>query len=222
MANEYNYAELLRDSSRMIAAVRASGTDIDERKIAELYGIYYNAFAGMLRDNSVMYMKKMDVDGYPKIVITLGDSQYSCRDAALRDILKGEYDKLTRTPYKDQSLSYVHPYTGKMTVYSDTGVSPEGLYGQQQSKKGSRSSTRDDERLIKAEQSKEIQMIAAKNKELTKLAKNFKYDPNYDHYYNDRLPGILKELDSHAWTTAARVACIAFSCAGIVMSLTLL
>ena len=102
-AQENEFTLLLQDTSKMIASAKAVG--LDERQLAELYGIYYNAFAGLLRAGGILYSKKMDVDGYPKLVITIGDTQYTCRDAALRDILRDDYEKLTSFPVWATSTS---------------------------------------------------------------------------------------------------------------------
>ena len=58
---------------------------------------------------------------------------------------------------------------------------------------------------------KEESILRAKNRELLKDARGFQYDPDYDHYYSDRLPEILKELDSSRRVIAARAVCMSLS-----------
>ena len=65
-----NYEWLLKEVTQMIANLRKNKSEVDEKQLSELYGIYYNAFTGALR-NGVLYSKKMDTDGYPKFVIVI-------------------------------------------------------------------------------------------------------------------------------------------------------
>lgn len=206
MAQNNPYTDIIRDTAKMLCLAKEKGANADSHQIAELYGIYYNAFAGAIR-SGVMYSKEMDVDGYPKFIIPIGNTMYPCRDVALRDILGDEYENLTKYPYEDNSASYVRHYAPK-TIHIDEYDTPA-------INQGSISKNIKDPL---AEQKKEEALLRAKNRELLKDAREFQYDPNYDHYYSDRLPELLKGLDSPVNSIAARIACISFSCIGIIIS----
>ena len=64
MAQKNDYTEIIKDTAKLLYLAKRSG-DADKNLVAQLYGIYYNAFAGALR-TGVMYSKEMDVDGDPK------------------------------------------------------------------------------------------------------------------------------------------------------------
>ena len=200
------------------------GDAFNKQQLAELYGIYYNAFAGALREiPSILYERRMDVDGYPKYIITIDETQYACRDAALRDILKEDFEKYAGNPYEDTSRSYVQHYGGNTIIYEGgEGTGEAGGTRRTGSRIDYEKEARNTQRRIDSERRKEIDVIKQKNRELKKDARGFRYDPNYDHYYSDRLPDILKELDSNGAVIAARIACIALSCAGVVMALAVL
>ena len=56
-----DYTEIIKETAQMLYQARRSGETMDRNIVAELYGIYYNAFAGALR-SGVMYSKEMDTD----------------------------------------------------------------------------------------------------------------------------------------------------------------
>lgn len=212
MAQNNPYMEIIKDTAKMLCLAKEKGVNTNSRQIAELYGIYYNAFAGAIRAGA-MYSKEMDVDGYPKFVIPIGNTMYPCRDIALRDILGDEYEKLTKYPYEDTSLSYVRHYTPSVHIsdeYGTPGISQNAAANNE---------GKDSQRTV---QKKEEALLRAKNRELLKDARGFQYDPNYDHFYSDRLPSILRELDSKRIKTAARITFISITCAGILLTLAML
>lgn len=101
------YIPMLDTTLEQIKEGKKNG--IDRNKLAELYGIYYNLFAGILRAGTVMYKKEMEDDGYATIVMNINDKNYASKDSAIRDILREEYDVIVH-PYEDNSLSWVKPY----------------------------------------------------------------------------------------------------------------
>lgn len=217
MATEYR--DLLQTSAKMINLAKksaANGTNIDERQIAELYGIYYNAFAGTLREGA-RYSKKMDVDGYPKITITINDNQYTCRDAALRDILKDEYDDMTRYPYEDTSASYVQPFN--QIVYKEVQTQEVAPQHEERPKNTRRRPERNSNKESQEQLDVNKETLKEKNKQLKESARGFQYDPNYDHYYSEELPILVKELSSSSWKNAMRLTLMIASCAGIIATL---
>lgn len=211
-AQSNEYAEIVKNSAEILCLAKKSG-NIDPYQMAELYGIYYNAFAGALR-SGMLYSKEMDFDGYPKIVIPIGNAMYPCKDVALRDILGEDYERLTQYPYEDSSKSFVSHY--KEPAHSEDEYVSASL------KKPETISDVEGGSSLKEEQKKKEALLRAKNRELKRDARGFQYDPDYDHFYSDRLPDMLKELDSTGRIIAARISCIALSCAGIVLALTIL
>lgn len=212
MTAQYNdYTEIIKETIKMISLVKTKGDPKDKHKIAELYGIYYNAFAGALRAG-ILYSKEMDVDGYPKYVISIGNNMYPCKDIALRNILGDDYEKITQAPYDDTSASYVIHYSplrpSLPDEYAETIIAP--------------TLSQKEDGTFKAEQRKEEALIRAKNKELLRDARGFQYDPDYDHFYSDRLPDLLKELDSTLPVIGARIASICLCFIGIILSLSFL
>ena len=194
--NTNKYTEILKDTAQMLYLARANSANADQLLVAELYGIYYNAFAGCMR-SGIIYSKEMDRDGYPKYVISVGNNTYPCKDIALRDILAEDYERITKYPYKDTSFSFVQHYLPEKKdgkdEYKDDTKQPEDIISESN--------------LMGQEES----ILRAKNRELLKDARGFQYDPDYDHYYSDRLPEILKELDSSRRVIAARAVCMSLS-----------
>lgn len=212
MAQNNPYIEIIKDTAKMLCLAKEKGVNTNSRQIAELYGIYYNAFAGALR-SGVMYSKEMDVVGYPKFVIPVGNTMYPCRDIALRDILGDEYEKLTKYPYEDTSLSYVRHYTPSVHINDEYGT-PSITQNTAANNEGKDS--------LRTDQKKEEALLRAKNRELLKDARGFQYDPNYDHFYSDRLPELLRDLDSKRSIVTARILFISLTCAGIILALSML
>lgn len=221
--NGQDYCSLIRDTAKTISSIKKSEEKVDPKQIAELYAIYYNAFAGALR-SGVMFQKYMDYDGYPKFKLIIGDESYSARDAAMRDILKDDYERITRFPYKDTSESYVKAYTlvdefpevelEALTSVDATDSNNEAKNAEAQAKLK--------RKVLQAEKKKQEAILREKNRQLLKDARGFDYDPNYDHYYSDRLPEIIQELDSSAMDNAARIITVAVSAVGIILALALL
>lgn len=221
--NATNYLDMMRESAKIIAQIRSSREPIDKKQMAELYSIYYNAFAGALRTGN-MFEKTMDTDGYPRFLIRAGEEKYFCKDAALRDILQDDYERVTKFPYEDTSESYVRPYVMKVQTIGDgddeyTTITPADL-----NKKGMTPEEQEKlkRKILQAEKKKKEALLKEKNRQLLKDARGFDYDPDYDHYYSDRLPEILKELDSSAADTAARIVGVTVSVVGIICTLVLL
>lgn len=232
---DINYIDLLQKSAKMIQVYKQTAKDnLDSHQLAELYGMYYNAFAGALRSGT-MFSKQMDTDGYAKYIITVAGHPYVCREAPLRDILQNDFETVTQYPYDDTSASYVKPYV-KVIRESDNYIAAteeafekEASQKEQNSRrqtgkpaKSNKNRARDKQEALRAEQRKETEIIKAKTRELQKSAREFKYDPNYDHYYSDRLPELLKELDSGMWKTVTKVAGIVIACGGIILAMTLI
>lgn len=205
MTQKNEYTEIIKETAQMLYLARKNSASVDRNIVAELYGIYYNAFAGALRSGAI-YSKEMDMDGYPKIVISIGNTLYPCKDVALRDILGDDYDKVTQYPYQDTSFSYVKHYI------------PE----KQESGRDEYKETAGEDIITApaSKGSKEEAILRAKNRELLRDARGFQYDPDYDHYYSDRLPEILKELDSGKRVIAVRVFCMCLTVCGILVSMT--
>lgn len=216
-----DYTDLIYKTAATIQGTR--GANVDPKQVAELWSIYYNAFAGALR-SGVMFSKVMDTDGYPKFQITISDQKFFCRDAALRDILKDDYEKVTKFPYQDTSESYVRAYTlvdeypdleleiANSAAPGEPALDPKSAENQAKLKK----------KIMQAEKRKQEAILKEKNRQLLKDARGFDYDPNYDHYYSDRLPEILQELDSSAIDVAAKIVSSVVASAGILLALALL
>lgn len=208
MSQNNEYIKIIKDTAKILVLAKEKGVNADRHQIAELYGIYYNAFAGALR-SGVMYCKEMDIDGYPKIVISIGNIMYPCRDIALKDILGDEYEKLTKFPYEDKSASYVRHYTPAISQISDEYSDLQKEMKKEFNSKG----------VDQVLQKKETAIIRSKERTLKKEAHRFQYDPNYDHFYSERLPDILMELDSIRSKIYARITCISLSVSAIVLIL---
>lgn len=216
-----DYLDMLKSTAKEIAKVRIQKRPMNKGQLAELYSIYYNVFAGAIREGC-MYEKTMDTDGYPKFIIHTGDEQYACKDLPLKDILQIDYERLTRFPYKDTSESYVHTYVMEdqfdefeaAGAFKDIDLNIKDKSAEEQAKIK--------KRMLKAEQKKKEALLKEKNRQLLKDARGFDYDPNYDHYYSDRLPEVLRQLDSTAVDTAAKISGVAIAILGIYGTLILL
>lgn len=216
-----DYLDMLRATAKEITKVRIQKKQMNKGQLAELYSIYYNVFAGAMREGC-MYEKAMDTDGYPKYIIHTGDEQYSCKDLPLKDILQLDYERITKFPFKDTSESYVHTYKMEEQfdefeaagVFKDVDLDIKDKSAEEQAKIK--------RRMLKAEQKKKEALLREKSRQLLKDARGFDYDPNYDHYYSDRLPEVLRQLDSTAVDTAARISGIVIAVIGIYGALILL
>lgn len=214
----HEYSNLLQHSAAVISSAR-SDKSLPPGQLAELYAIYYNAFVGAMR-SGVMYKKSMDADGYPKFEIFLDNIRYSCKDIAVRDILQESYEKVAGFPFEDTSKSYVQSYRALEALCAGGGAGSEtaSAKAEELARMSAEEKAKFQKKLEQAEQEKKEALLNERRKRLLRDARGFDYDPNYDHYYSDRLPEILKKLDSHAADYAARIICIAISVAGIAFS----
>lgn len=210
----HEYSNLLQHSAAVISSAR-SDKSLPPEQLAELYAIYYNAFVGAMR-NGAMYKKGMDADGYPKFEIFLDNIRYSCKDTAVRDILQESYEKVAGFPFEDTSKSYVQSY--RVIEGFHTGDESSAAKAEEIARMSAEEKARFQKKLEQAEREKKEALLNERRKRLLRDARGFDYDPNYDHYYSDRLPEILKKIDSHAADYAARIICIAISIAGIAFS----
>lgn len=218
---QQDYLDMLRETAKRIAKIRIKKVPVNDTQLAELYSIYYNVFAGALRIGC-MYEKAMDTDGYPKYIIHTGDEQYSCKETPLKDILGLEYERLTKFPYKDTSESYVHAFSieEQFDEFEQAGIFKDIDFDK--AGKDSAEELKMKKRMLKAEQKKKEALLKEKNRQLLKDARGFDYDPNFDHYYNDALPGVLRKIDSNAGVMAAKITAVVVCIVGIYGTLILL
>ncbi len=92
--------------------------DADAKVIARLYGIYYNAMAGLLR-SGVLCSRVTGTDGFPEIRLVCGSKNYQCDENILRTILGDEAEFLI-LPYEDTFESYVNLQFPKIEKVEDS------------------------------------------------------------------------------------------------------
>lgn len=196
------YAEMIQESRNAIKNARGIKK---EKQTAELYGLFYNAFAGIIR-SGILHRKKMGADGFPVITVNVNGKDFDCRENILRNILREEYEYLIH-PYEDESESYVTIHEDKMTF----------------KEKSEQECSIEDESNLKEKFgiNDKIGNIVENIKEKKNIKKEeiFEYDPDYDHYYNDRLPNVLNELEFVPKDTALKLFSIFISICGIIGSL---
>ena len=59
--------------------------------IQYIYGIYYDAFAGLLRSGALC-SRRTGKDGMPELVVPVGIQEYRCRESIIRALLGEESD----------------------------------------------------------------------------------------------------------------------------------
>ncbi len=221
------------DIIRMVSKELRQKDRPNEKQYSEMYGIYYNALAGLIRSGS-MCRKEMDTDGYGKIFVMAGDKEVSCKDIAVRDILREEYEEVVH-PYDDSSESYVHPYLPdrkkvKRVVQNEKGekvVTVEEVREvdfAEPGKKGGVSVNLDigkaAESMAEAKRLKaEAAFKRAEGKEYLKELGALDYDPDYDHYYSEELPKVLEEISTVRRDSLIKGFCTVMAFGGVILSL---
>ena len=193
----------------------------DRWNIAQLYNMYYCGLAAALRSGA-LYKRESGKDGCPVLSIAVGGDVYTCRESILRDVLKDEYDQLSKYPYEDESYLFNRPYlAGGETIVREIKAEPvkKEEDPEKAAERAAEREVKKEEAIAETRKQAGKAALKEKNKQLKKAAKRFKYNPDYDHYHDDRMPEICRELDSRKRNTALRIALIAASCAGIVISL---
>lgn len=91
---------------------------LDRFDIQYVYGMYYNAFVGLLR-SGVWCSRRTGTDGLPELTIPIGAELYPCRESIVAAILGEEAPEII-VPYDDTFSSYmgVHDLTPKAEAES--------------------------------------------------------------------------------------------------------
>jgi flagellar biosynthesis GTPase FlhF len=101
------YTNMVQESFAAIKRSRRS--EKDPVIIAGLYGIYYNAFAGLIR-SGVLCNRAMGIDGFPEIHIMIDNQIYKVRESILLALFGTEAEAVIK-PWQDTSASYIdHPF----------------------------------------------------------------------------------------------------------------
>lgn len=226
------YENLIATIRKNLAtAVKDNEMNLQQR--AEIFGLFYNACAGLIRSGA-LHKKEMSDDGYAQMHIVYKDKEVKCKDSAIRDIFKDEYKDIIH-PYEDNSAVYIHPYQDVLdeTVSKITSEnSAEKTFITQEDiinidKKTSKPSLNINLDLTDiAEKNAEAKILRAEaavkreeNRDLLKSLKGTEYDPNYDHYYSEELPKILEDIDTLSKDSLIKGFCILMSFVGIIVSL---
>ena len=217
------YAEILEDSRALLGETNKQ-SDVNQR--AELFGIYYNAFAGILRSGAVLHKKEMDVDGYARIELNIGNNKFVCKDTAMRDILGEDYINLIH-PYEDNSLSYVHPYEPELKIM-ENGVMKKDeqrtrAVEKKKEKQGlfKKKNKPDDSENPENENTKNTENQKAKKKERKPKKERKLREPREPLSYQDRVPKLLGEINSISSEISLSLVGTGIAAAGIIISLLL-
>lgn len=97
-----DYEDLVVTSWDLIHAPEFSSRALSD--IQYLYGIFYNAFVGLLRAGALC-SRNTGKDGMPRITVPIGTESYTCRESILRGILGKEADEIIQ-PYENTFSSY--------------------------------------------------------------------------------------------------------------------
>lgn len=111
-----NYESLVCSTYGFLAQ-NASASNIDPILRQDMYGLYYCAFAGLIR-SGVMCRRSAGDDGFPIIIAIAKGQEYSCPESVLYGIFQDEADDLI-TPYDDSCNTYAglmiaHPHVGEV------------------------------------------------------------------------------------------------------------
>lgn len=90
--------------------------------LTALYGLYYCAFAGLIR-SGVLCERENGEDGFPLISVLSDGKKYFIRESVLRSIFDDEYDELVH-PWKDTASSYVQGLTDSIEVVMAASADP--------------------------------------------------------------------------------------------------
>lgn len=96
------YEEIASASWQMIHSPEFR--QLDKHDIEYMYGIYYDAFAGLLRSGALC-SRRTGKDGMPELAIPIGADVYPCRESIIRSLLADEADEIIR-PYDNTFASY--------------------------------------------------------------------------------------------------------------------
>ena len=238
------YTSILHDVKQVITE---GSEGMSQEQYAELFGLYYNAFAGILRTGAVLHKKEMDLDGYARIEIQIGNESYVCKDTAIRDIFQTEYNQII-SPYEDNSKSYVHVYEPKMIEVSNGNIQvkktekaatkekkkPEvaekkktSLFGSKtkaEKKSAKPKKTPEEKAAEKAamEAKKAEERERRKQEQLAKREAKKQKKPESPSSYQDQIPRLMSEIDSISSEISTSLIGTGVAAAGIVLSLVLL
>ena len=112
-----DYEDLLVMSNE--ALKKSKKQEKDPVVISELWGIYYNAFAGLIR-SGILCSRQMGTDGFPEIHVIVNDRTYKVRESILVGIFREESEYVIK-PWKDESASYVEDRPFKILTISEDG-----------------------------------------------------------------------------------------------------
>lgn len=93
--SKQDYAALVKKSYDLLHSNEVT----EKSSLISLNGIYYTAFAGLLR-SGVLCSRSSGIDGMPVITVNLGNRDYSVRESVLKTILGVEADYIIK-PWED-------------------------------------------------------------------------------------------------------------------------
>lgn len=102
-----DYAEMVKNSYKVIQ----SGKVKDRKMLVSLYGMYYNAFAGLIR-SGILCSREVGNDGMPVIVTMLDSKNYPIRESVLLALF-GEEAEYVVKPWKDSCAESSY-FTGSL------------------------------------------------------------------------------------------------------------
>lgn len=109
------YNALTKNSFAMLKKAREEKTD--KQTLMDIYGLYYNSFAGVVRAGKLC-RRDMGMDGCPEIVVEIDGRDYRCKESILSMIFGAQDASQIIVPYDDA-------YTGKSwTLENPNSVAP--------------------------------------------------------------------------------------------------
>ena len=163
-----NYLSILQSVEEKL-----DSNDISREEKTSLYGIYNNAFAGLIRSGQLCMRKDGD-DTMPVIEIEAKGSRYTIRESTLDAVLGQEAESIIH-PWKDGS-SYNGYIKGAFSKKGNTD--PENIY-----------SSKDLDAAVKLAESK-------KDKTMKEMERNYEKDLASAEKDNARLEKKLSETDA--------------------------
>lgn len=159
-----------------------------------LYGIYYNAFAGLVRSGALV-SRETGIDGTPDLNIQIGDENYRCPESVVVALFGKEAEYLIH-PWKDEFSSYFdgNPFM----VIPDGSVpevsSPVPTVDNTAAVNAAIKSTEASMKKQITELENKIKKLTAENAKLSKMSKDVSSAPVNENTYEDEYREAVSSL----------------------------
>lgn len=174
------YTKILQNSLSLINSCK------DPKDCQHLYGIYYNAFAGLVRSGALV-SRITGVDGTPDLNIQIGDDNYHCPESVIVALFGKEAEYLIH-PWKDEFSSYFdgNPFMVMPDDSASESSSSAPMIDNTAAVNAAIKSTEASMNKQITELENKIKRLTAENAKLSKMSKDVPAAPVNENTYEDK------------------------------------